>query len=194
MHRLRSNHVPLLSSFRQIVYFVAIKSSVVDGDISGYDADDEHSDDAQYSYRGYGDIFFVLPDQGVNSENVNFLDSVVYNEITLDHVNAEEILENNSIDISESGYIEDDELDDDNLSYFGLDDEILYAFPNQGLIGDNVDILDSLVCNQITLVQVNPSQTLGNNCMHYNDNGYDADDEWEDTEYDHGANLDGDGV
>lgn len=164
------------------------------GDISGYDADDEHSDDVQYSYRGYGDIFFVLPDQGVNSENVNFLDSVVYNEITLDHVNAEEILENNSIDISESGYIEDDELDDDNLSYFGLDDEILYAFPNQGLISDNVDILDSLVCNQITLVQVNPSQTLGNNYMHYNDNGYDADDEWEDTEYDHGVNLDGDGV
>ena len=180
MCRLRSSYVPLLSSFRQIVYFLAIDSSGEDDDISGYDADDEYSDDAQYGYLGYGDIFFVLPDQGLNSENVDFIRSVVYNEITLDHVNAEEILENNSINISESGYIEDDELDDDNLSYFGFDDKILYVFPDQGFISENGYTLDSLVCNQNIIDQVNPNQTLENNCIHYNDSGYEADDEWED--------------
>ena len=176
--RLRSSYVPLLSPFRQIVYFLAIDSSGEDDDISGYDADDECSDDNQYGYLGYGDIFFVLPDQSVNSENVDFIRSVVYNEINLDHVNAEEILENNSINISESGYIEDDELDDDNLSYF--DDEILYAFPDQEFISENGYTLDSLVCNQNIIDQVNPNQILENNCIHYNDSGYEADDEWED--------------
>ena len=131
--RLRSSYVPLLSSFRQIVYFLAIDSSGEDDDISGYDADDEYSDDAQYGYLGYGDIFFVLPDQGLNSENVDFIRSVVYNEITLDHVNAEEILENNSINISESGYIEDDELDDDNLAILVLMTKYCMSFQIKNL-------------------------------------------------------------
>ena len=162
---------------------------------SGYDADDEHFEDAQYGYLDFNNIMFALPDQGVNNEDGDFLDSVVYNQVNSDYVNDDEILENNYIDVSETGYIEDDELNDnDDFPYFHLDDEVRYAFPDQQFNSENGDIMDSFMCNQITIDHVNPNQIFENHCIQDNESGYEADDEFDDSEDDHGGYLDGDDV
>lgn len=193
----RPNYVQLLSSFRQILHFVEIESSDGDDDIreSGYDGDDEYFDDAHDDYLDYDDALFVLPDQGVISENGDFLDNVVYNQVNRDYVNVDEVLENNYIGVSENDYIEDDELDDnDDFDYFRLDDEIVYALPDQQFSSENGDILDSFVYNQITLDHVNPSQILQNNYIPDNESGYEADDEFDDSEDDQREYLDGDNI
>ena len=190
------NYVQLFSSFRQIVHFVEIESSDGDVDIreSGYDGDDEYLDDAHDDYLDYDDALFVLPDQGVSSENGDFLDNVVFNQVNLDYVNADEVLENNYVDVRESGFIEDDELDDNNdFNYFRLDDEIVYVLPDQQFRSENGDISDSFVYNQITLDHVNPNQILENSYIQDNESGYEADDEFDDSEDEHG-DLHGDDV
>ena len=174
-----------------------IESSDGDDDIreSGYGGDDEYFDDAHDDYLDYDDALFVLPDQGVISENGDFLDNVVYNQVNLDYVNVDEVLENNYIGVSENDYIEDDELDDnDDFDYFRLDDEIVYALPDQQFSSENGDILDSFVYNQITLDHVNPSQILQNNYILDNESGYEADDQFDDSEDDQREYLDGDNI
>ena len=163
-----------------------------ESDESGYDGDDEYFDDAHDDYLDYNDALLVLPDQGVKSENGDFLDSVIYNHVNLDYVNADEVLENSYIDVSESDDIEDDELDDNvDFNYFRLDDEIVYALPDQQFSSENGD---SFVFNQITLDHVNPNRILENNCIQDNESGYEADDELDDSEDDHDGYLDGDFV